>query len=135
MITGQEVKLCYKFNKFNAKFCNFNLNGDLILVCTVKSNVTSKDMNLVCVFSIGPTHKVTKIRETKCRSIHMIPEEAELIDITKYNKIWLRLNHSLYEFDLLTGNSTMASSNIYEVTILNDWSGFVKPEKKKANVD
>jgi len=47
----------------------------------------------------------------------MIPEEAELINVTKYNKIWLRLNNNLYEYDLLTARTAMALTNIYEVII------------------
>ena len=120
MVTSREIKLCFKFDWMNVKFCNFNVNGDLILFCTARSTVTLKVMNLICVYSIGPENKSTQTRETKCQKIHMIPDEAELVSITVYNKIWLRLNNNLYKYDLLTANTTMVSTNIYEVMVFND---------------
>ncbi len=118
MNTSREIKLCFEFDTMNVKLCNFNIDGNLILFCTcrVKSNVKRNEIDLVCIYSIEQMNK-SKTKKTKCQKIYMIPKEAELISITKYNKIWLRLNNNLYEYDLLAAHTTMALANIYEVII------------------
>src|SRR5688572_25353104 len=110
METSQEIKLYFEFDRMDVQSCNFNTDGKLILFCKVKSNVKWNDTNLVCIYSIEAER-----RRTKCQKIYMIPKEAKLIRITKHNKIWLRLNDNLYEWDLLDGHTTMVLKNIHEV--------------------
>jgi len=90
------------------QFCNFNLKGELILFCTARKGTEYDEINLICVYSIQ-----TKI---KCQKIfYLTPKEAELISISKHDKIWLRLNNNIYEWDRLTGHATIISKMIYEV--------------------
>src|SRR5687767_3145891 len=111
MNTLKEVRLCFEFDRMDVRSCNFNVKGELILFCKVKSNFRWNDVNLVCVYSIE------SVTVTRCQKIHMTPENAKLISITNHNKIWLRQGSNLYEWDLLTAHTTMILKNIYEVII------------------
>ncbi len=115
MNTSRELKLYFEFDRINVKHCNFNKNGELILFCTIRTNLRYDKINIVCVYSII---KNKLIRKSKCQKIFKITEEAKLISITKHNKIWLRLNNNLYEWDLLTAQTTIALKNIYEEVII-----------------
>jgi len=87
--------------------CNFNLKGDLILFCT-----NARDVNIVFVYSMQ-----TETQAVKCQKIYMVPKEAELISISKYDRIWLRFNDYIYEWNLRDGNTTIVSNNISGVII------------------
>ena len=92
MDTGQEIELYFEFDKMEVQSCNFNVDGELTLWCTGETNVRYNDnyrmINIVCVYSIQD-------EKTKCQKIYTIPIEAEVISISKNNKIWLRLNNDL----------------------------------------
>ena len=118
MNTSREIKLYFEFDWMDVQLCNFNMNGELILFCEIVSHARENDINLVCVYSIETTYNNLKqTKTTKCQKIYMIPKEAKLISITKYNKIWLFLNNILYEWDLLTAYTTMSFNSVYEVII------------------
>ena len=92
MDTSEEIKLNFEFNK-EVQICNFNSEGELILWCTSRLRVRYRIINIVCVYSI-------RDGKNKCRKIYKIPTEAEIINITNDNKIWLRLNNDIYVWDI-----------------------------------
>ena len=106
----QEISLDLEFDAMEVQFCNFNRNGNLILFCTVRTNIRYDYINIVCVYSI-------QAKKGECQKIYKIPKEAEVINISKYDIIWLYLNHNIYEWNLPTGHTTMILNDIYEVII------------------
>ena len=92
MDTSEEIKLNFEFDK-EVQICNFNSEGELILWCTSRSRLRFRIINIVCVYSI-------RDGKSKCRKIYKIPTEAEILSITNDNKIWLRLNNDIYEWDI-----------------------------------
>ncbi len=109
---SREIKLCFEFDAMEVQFSNFNRKGELILFCSVRTNIRYDYINIVCVYSIQT--------ETKCQKIYKVPKEAEIISISKHDKndkIWFRLNHNIYEWNLFTGHTTMILNDIYEVII------------------
>ena len=104
-----------KPKKMKVQSCNFNLKEELIMYCIrtiIKDkgddNETDK-ANIVYVYSIQ-----TKV---KCQKIYMISKEAEVISISKHNKIWLNFNDYIHEWNLHTGDTTIISINIGKVII------------------
>src|SRR6266542_2801569 len=109
--TSQEnKKLMFHFDvDANVQFCNFNGNGELILFSTVR-NFRNDYMNIVFVYSI-------QTKKSKCRKIYKVPNEAEIISISKDDKIWLRLNDDIYEWNLLTSDITIILKNVFNVNL------------------
>ena len=98
---------CFESNYMSVQSCNFNLKGDLILFCT-----NARDVNIVFVYSMQ-----TETQAIKCQNIYMVPKEAELISISKHDRIWLRFNDYIYEWNLRDSNTTIVSNNISGVII------------------
>ncbi len=109
------IELDFKSDNMSVRSCNFNNHNEIILFCTTK-NFSGDYINIVCVYSIPKKNTQTKITKTKCQKIYELPKGAEVLSISKYEKIWLRLNYYIYEWDLLTGN-TKILRNIYEVIV------------------
>ncbi len=84
--------------------------GELILFCTIE-NFRQEEINIVCVYSI-------QAKKTKCQKIYKVPKKADVISISKYDRIWLRLNDNIYEWDLLTGYIAILLKNKF-VAIIN----------------
>ncbi len=103
---SQEIKLSLEFDVVEVQHCNFNLKGDLIFSCTIKT-FRGSEINIVCVYSIQT--------KTKCQKIFKISKGADVINISKYNKILLLSNDNIYEWDVLAGHTTMITKNIFEV--------------------
>src|SRR5687768_9027336 len=82
--------------------CNFNLRGELILYCIVDEYV-----NEVRVYSIRA--------QAKCKKNYKLRGKAEVINISKYDRVWLRFNDHIHELDLSNGDSTTISANIKKV--------------------
>ncbi|PKY51140.1 hypothetical protein RhiirA4_496375 [Rhizophagus irregularis] len=58
-----------------------------------------------------------------CQKIYRIPNEADVISISKDNKIWLRFNDNIYVWEMFTGHTTIVLKNINEakdIKILDD---------------
>ncbi|POG58229.1 hypothetical protein GLOIN_2v1732549, partial [Rhizophagus irregularis DAOM 181602=DAOM 197198] len=110
----QNIKLNHE-DMVSCKSCSFNSDGKLILFCTT-SYSTDTIINVVCVHSI-------RTEKTRCQKIYMIPKEADVISISKYNKIWLRFNDNIYVWEIFTGHTTIVLKNINEakeIKILDD---------------
>jgi hypothetical protein len=108
---NQNIKLNHE-DMVSCKSCSFNSKGDLILFCTSYSMDTR--INVVCVHSI-------RTKKTRCQKIYRIPNEADVISISKDNKIWLRFNDNIYVWEMFTGHTTIVLKNINEVKIIIDF--------------
>ena len=106
--TNHEIGLYFEFDRMDVRFCSFKKDGDLILSCKAKSNFRWKDVNLVCVYSI-------ETKSTKCQKIYMVPLDSELISITNSDKVWLRHQNNLYEWNLRNTHTTVVLKNLDEV--------------------
>ena len=102
---SQEINLHLEFDTMEVEYCNFNLKGELIFSCTAQ--MKDDKVNMVCVYSIQ-----TEPTRTKCQKIYEIPKEAEVLSISKHDKVWLRHNNDLYEWNLLTGHTMILSRNL-----------------------
>ena len=100
------------YDRMSVQYCNFNRKGELILFCKTRPNFEDDYINLVYVYSI---QAVTGIK--KCRNIYMAPKKAEVITITEYDKIWLRLNNNIHEWNFHDGSTTAVLDNIPGVII------------------
>src|SRR4051794_35533863 len=99
----QEIELYFKsyINKFN---CNFNARGEFILY----GNSFKK--KILWIYSTQ-----TKSNKWICQRIYEIPYEVNLVSISKNDKIWLRINSRIHEWDIVTGQFTIITTNLYEV--------------------
>ncbi|PKC71322.1 hypothetical protein RhiirA1_453644 [Rhizophagus irregularis] len=73
-------------------YCTFNLEGELILH-------EMKD-NIIYIYSTQ-----TKNDKWNCKRMYKIPEDFNIISISKYNNLYLFSNNSVYEHNLITGKS------------------------------
>src|ERR1043166_6140688 len=93
-------------------YCAFNLKGEFILYSKV-DNTTDTDVrrNRKLHFDnfyrkIIWIYSTQKENEWICKGIHKIPNNFELISISKYdNKLYLYSNHYFYEWNMLTQKS------------------------------
>ena len=85
--------------------CNFNLKGEFILYGI---DDIENDQNIIWVYS-------TRGNEWMCQKLYMTPEKAELLGISKYDRIWLRSNDHMYEWNMPTNNTTIISRDIHGV--------------------
>ncbi|CAI2165719.1 10972_t:CDS:2 [Funneliformis geosporum] len=56
----------------------------------------------------------TKSNKWICQRIYEIPYEVNLVSISKNDKIWLRINSRIHEWDIVTGQFTIITTNLYE---------------------
>ena|ERR1044071_6954369 len=112
------IELKFEFDKTVVQACNFNLSGEIILYCTTDIDDDCEDdddgdeyeIDDVRVYSIQPQEP-----RANCKKIYMLPGKAEVISISKYDKIWLRFDDHIHELGLSNGDSTILSANIKKV--------------------
>src|SRR6266542_2599721 len=107
--TDQKIELYFKLNVYQF-YCNFNSKGEFILYGT---DQYWDEVNILWVYS-------TQGNKWMCQKLYMTPlivGTAELISISKYDKIWLRYNNYIYEWNVLANNTTIISKNVYGVII------------------
>ncbi len=100
-----------KFLEFEMKeplYCNFDRKGKLIIFGKGENKGDYK--NFVYVYSIKAKAEFQKV--------FMIQREAKLISISRYgDKIWLRLDNDINEWNLRNGHTTIISKDRPEVKI------------------
>ncbi|CAG8668833.1 1383_t:CDS:2, partial [Funneliformis caledonium] len=100
---GKELLLDFYVN--NIQHFEFNVNGELIFSCSssimISSPFVKSDINLVCVYSIQ-----AEINKANCQKIFKFSEDVKVINISKYDRILLRSNDRIYEWNVLTGHIT-----------------------------
>ncbi|EXX64204.1 hypothetical protein RirG_145060 [Rhizophagus irregularis DAOM 197198w] len=89
MMNNHKIKIDCDIGEYYS-YCTFNLKSELILYSG------NDDYNLVLVYSTQ-----TKNNEWKCQRIHKMPKDFDLISISKYDKIYLFSNNSIFEWNLI----------------------------------
>ncbi|PKY61596.1 hypothetical protein RhiirA4_412955, partial [Rhizophagus irregularis] len=80
----------------NNKYCTFNLKGEFILYSVIKK-YSSGGCKIIWNYSTQ-----TKNNKWECKRFYRIPEGYELISISKYDKVYLVSNNSIYEWNIIT---------------------------------
>ncbi|GET00337.1 hypothetical protein GLOIN_2v1839719 [Rhizophagus clarus] len=86
-------------------YCTFSLIGELIL------HSRNDDYNSIFAYST----QTIKNNEWKCKRIYKIPKEFDLISISKYDKLYLFSNNSIFEWNLITRKGTKIFGNDEEM--------------------
>ncbi|GET00349.1 hypothetical protein GLOIN_2v1874127 [Rhizophagus clarus] len=96
---NQEIELDLITGSFNESCHTFNLKGEYILYCKwgAYSVLSHREHKIIWIYS-------TKTKNNKwfCKSNYKLPEYFELINMSKYSKIYLFSNNSIYEWDIFT---------------------------------
>src|SRR3954451_18146950 len=103
-------------------YCTFNLKNEFILCGKVydkdeisKNNINMNDKNIDRYIWTYSTQTVNN--KWMCKGIYKIPRGFELISITKDDKLYLLSNNSIYQWNILTGNtirSLFVNENVKE---------------------
>jgi hypothetical protein len=99
---NQKIELYFKINHID--YCTFNLEGEFILYSLMWRGDNYK--NIIWIYSTQ-----TKSNKWNCKRFYEIPQNIELISITKYNKVYLSSNDNIYEWDILTEKSVRIFCN------------------------
>src|SRR3954451_11662937 len=86
--------------RYRPYYCTFNLKGEFILYSELDSDFKNHDKKIIWVYSTQ-----TESNEWKCKGIYKIPDDFELISISKYDKFYLFSNNYFYEWDIRTETS------------------------------
>src|ERR1043165_8921095 len=84
---------------YRPRYCTFNLTREFILYGEAEDDTDHYDKKIIWIYSTQSQSKWT------CKGIYKIPEDFELISISKYNKFYLFSNNYLYEWNILTEKS------------------------------
>ncbi|GBB87276.1 hypothetical protein RclHR1_13700007 [Rhizophagus clarus] len=87
----QKIKLYYDDNIYQ-NHCTFNVKGEFV-IC----NEVSEQKKILRIYSTE-----IKNNKWKCKQNYGIPQDYELINISKYNKLYLLLSNCIYEWDIET---------------------------------
>ena len=113
-MNNKDIKIELSFNEVYARYCTFNLKGEFILY------------DLDGTIRIYSTQ--TKNNKWECKRFYRIPEDYELISISKYDKVYLVSNDYIYEWNINTergvkifGNNKDKNKviNIIKLSMLN----------------
>jgi hypothetical protein len=92
MINNRQIKL--DFDIYSYEYCTFTLDGNLILYCNYDENAA------IIIYSTQ-----TKNNKWKCKRMYEIPKDYSMLSISKYDKLYLFSNNSIYEWNLITEKS------------------------------
>ena len=76
-------------------YCTFNLKGEFILYSSL--NFQYGYHKIIWIYSTQ-----TKNNKWECKRFYRIPEDYELISISKYDKVYLFSNDYIYEWNINT---------------------------------
>jgi hypothetical protein len=115
-----ELDLSYPHADYLPHYCTFNLSGEFISYSKVgKVDITTdadtrrnrdfhfKNSKLIWVYSTE-----TKNNKWACKRIYKIPENFELISISKHDKLYLFSNDYFYVWNMDTEKSTRIYLNM-----------------------
>ncbi|RGB39037.1 hypothetical protein C1646_690994, partial [Rhizophagus diaphanus] len=91
--TIKEIKL-YDDESIYENHCTFNVKGEFIM-CNMFNEMPNQ--KILRIYSTQ-----AKNNEWECKQIFKIPQDYELITISKYNKLYLLLRNCIYEWDIVT---------------------------------
>ncbi|CAG8676960.1 826_t:CDS:2 [Funneliformis mosseae] len=101
----QEIKLRIK-REIISYSCNFNSKGAFIFYTTCV-NIYRVNVDVIWVYSTQ-----TKGNKWMCLKIYKLPKGTEFISISRNDKILLRMENYINEFNIETGNTKIISNNI-----------------------
>ncbi|PKY60008.1 hypothetical protein RhiirA4_483241, partial [Rhizophagus irregularis] len=85
-------------------YCNFNLKGEFILYSSFKFD--RRNRKTIWIYSTQ-----TKNNKWECKRFYETPEVYELINISKYDKVYLVSDDYIYEWDINTEKTVKIFSN------------------------
>ncbi|PKK61437.1 hypothetical protein RhiirC2_856253, partial [Rhizophagus irregularis] len=92
------IKSKYYYPFYNDNYCTFNLKGEFILYNRVRSYKSIGEHKIIWIYSTQ-----TKNNKWECKRFYRIPEDYELISISKYDKVYLVSevsNDYIYEWNI-----------------------------------
>jgi hypothetical protein len=81
-------------------YCTFNRNGEFILYSVFYVYDTFGDHKIIWIYSTQ-----TKNNKWECKRFYRIPEDYEIISISKYDKVYLFSSDYIYEWNINTEKS------------------------------
>ncbi len=85
-------------------YCTFNLKGEFILYNS--KSACHEYRKTIWLYSTKSNNN-----EWMCKRFHLLPEDFELISISKYDKVYLCSSDYIYEWDILTERSVKIFCN------------------------
>ncbi|UZO01442.1 uncharacterized protein OCT59_012541 [Rhizophagus irregularis] len=100
-MNNKDKKITLNLDTEDAYYCAFNLKSEFILY-SVKDDISEDDHKIIWIYSTQ-----TKNNKWECKRFYMIPEDYELISISKYDKVYLYSdeNDYIYEWNINTEKS------------------------------
>ncbi|RGB36396.1 hypothetical protein C1646_814060 [Rhizophagus diaphanus] len=102
---GKKIALSFDVN-VDPYYCTFNIKGEFILYSGVSNYFTDGNHKIIWIYSTK-----TKNNKWECKRFYRIPEDYELISISKYDKVYLFSNDSIYEWNINTEKSVKIFDN------------------------
>ncbi|PKY49997.1 hypothetical protein RhiirA4_466216 [Rhizophagus irregularis] len=87
-------------------YCTFNLKGEFILCNEEFVHITFGSHKIIWIYSTQ-----TKNSKWECKRFYRIPEDYELISISKYDNVYLVSNDYIYEWNINTEKSVKIFCN------------------------
>ncbi|PKC09618.1 hypothetical protein RhiirA5_415411, partial [Rhizophagus irregularis] len=87
-------------------YCTFNSKGEFILYSLVYINRNIGEHKIIWIYSTQ-----TKNDKWECKRFYKIPEDYELISISKYDKVYLFSNDYIYKWNINTEKSVKIFDN------------------------
>ncbi|POG77696.1 hypothetical protein GLOIN_2v1544873 [Rhizophagus irregularis DAOM 181602=DAOM 197198] len=100
MNNKDKKKIAINLNAIYADSCTFNLKGEFILYSTIWPHSDFERNKIIWIYSTQ-----TKNNKWECKRFYRIPEDYELISISKYDNVYLFLNYFIYEWNINTEKS------------------------------
>ncbi|RGB44239.1 hypothetical protein C1646_748964 [Rhizophagus diaphanus] len=94
---NNKIALDLNEDEVGARYCTFNLKGEFILYSEFYTHSVFGLHKIIWIYSTQ-----TKNNKWKCKRFYRIPEDYELISISKYDKIYLVSNDYIYEWNINT---------------------------------
>jgi WD40 repeat protein len=104
---GNKIELdLYPYSDYHYRpyYCTFNLKREFILYSEADDD-KDYDKKIIWIYSTQSQNKWA------CKGIYKIPDNFELISISKYDKLYLYSNNYLYEWDIFTEKSIKIFAN------------------------
>jgi len=111
---NQEFYLYFSILNLRLDYCTFNLKGEFILYSEVKGKSTFGSQKIIWIYSTQ-----TKNNKWECKRFYRIPEDYELINISKYDKVYLCSNDYIYEWNIITEKSVKIFGNKDKNKVIN----------------
>ncbi|PKK61831.1 hypothetical protein RhiirC2_815988 [Rhizophagus irregularis] len=98
-MNNKDKKIALSFDKnVHPLYCTFNLIGEFILYSVV--NTYFEDYKIIWIYSTQ-----TKNNKWECKRFYKIPEDYEIISISKFDKVYLFSNDYICEWNINTEKS------------------------------